>query len=100
MNSIFQLRCEEDSYPISRLLVHRARELRLTRSDLTRRLGYRNISDAHKALSNALKTGTVPAHMRKHLAAALELDDSAIDSVIDSSSRQRQDEWRARLLAE
>jgi hypothetical protein len=99
MNSIFQLRFGEDSYPISRFLVHRAQELGLTRSDLARRLGYRNIGDAHKALTNALKSGTVAAHMRKHLGDALELDEAVIDSVIGSNSRQRQDEWRARLLA-
>jgi len=37
--------------------------------------------------------------MRKHLSGALELDEAVVDSVIESTSRQRQDEWRARLLA-
>ena len=99
MNSIFPLRFGEDSYPVSRFLVHRARELGLTRRDLARRLGYRDIGDAHKALTNALKTGAVPTHMRRHLGDALEFDEAVIDSVIGSTSRQRQDEWRARLLA-
>jgi hypothetical protein len=99
MNSIFQLRVGEDSYPVSRILVDRARELGLTRRDLARRLGYRDLGDAHKALANVLKTGAVPAHMRKHLAGALELDQAVIDSVMESTSRQRHDEWRARLLA-
>jgi hypothetical protein len=100
MDSIFRLCFGEDRYPISGLLVYRARALGLTRRDLARRLGYRNLGDAHKALTNALKTGAVPAHMRKHLGGALELDDAVIDSVMGSTSHQRQDERRARLLAE
>jgi hypothetical protein len=74
--------------------------LGLTRSDLARKFGYRDLGDAHKALASVLKTGTVPAHMRNHLGTALELDESVIDSVIEATSRQRQDEWRASLLAE
>src|SRR5437763_121522 len=62
--------------------------------------GYRDLGDAHKALANTLKTGTVPAHMRHHLGTALELDETVIDSVVESTSRQRQDEWRAWLLTE
>jgi hypothetical protein len=100
MASTFRLYFGEGSYPISRLLVYRARALGLTRSDLARSLGYRDLGDAHKALANALKTGTVPAHMRNHLGSALELDETVIDSVLDSTSRQRQDEWRASLLAQ
>jgi hypothetical protein len=100
MASTFRLYFGEDSYPISRLLVYRARTLGLTRSDLARKFGYRDLGDAHKALANALKTGTVPAHMRNHLGTALELDEAVIDSVVESTSRQRQDEWRASLLAE
>ena len=100
VSSTFQPRFGEDTYPISRLLVYRARALGLTRSDLARSLGYRDLGDAHKALASALKTGTVPAHMRNHLGSALELDETVIDSVVESTSRQRQDEWRAWLLAE
>jgi hypothetical protein len=37
--------------------------------------------------------------MRKHLSSALELDEAVVHSVIESTSRQRLDEWRARLLA-
>jgi hypothetical protein len=73
MSSTFRLRFGEHDYPISRLLVDRARALGLSRSDLARRLGYRGIGIAHRALGEALRTGTVPAHMRKHLADALEL---------------------------
>jgi hypothetical protein len=99
MGSIFRLHFGEDKYPISRLLVYRARELGLTRSDLARSLGYRDLGDAHKALAKALKTGTVPAHMRNDLGSALQLEEAVIDSVVESTSRQRLDEWRARLLA-
>ena len=81
MNSIFQLRVGENSYPVFRFLVHRARELDITRGDLARRLGYRDLGDAHKALADVLKTGAFPAHMRKHLADALELDQAVMDSV-------------------
>ena len=99
VSSPLQPRFGEDAYPIGRFILERARALGLTRSDLARSLGYRDLGDAHKALASALKTGTVPAHMRKHLSSALESDEAVVDSVIESTSRQRQDEWRARLLA-
>jgi hypothetical protein len=95
----FQPRFGEHAYPIGRLILEHTRSLSISRTELARRLGYRNISNGHKALAEALKTGTVPAHMRKHLATALKLDDPVIESVIESTSRQRRDEWRARLLA-
>jgi hypothetical protein len=100
MSSTFRLRFGEYGYPISRLVVDRARALGLSRSDLARRLGYRPIGSAHRALGEALRTGTVPAHMRKHLADALALDKAVIDSVIEATSHQKQDQWRTRLLAE
>ena len=100
MSSTFRLRFGEYGYPISRLLVDRAGALGLSRSDLARRLGYRPIGSAHRALGEALRTGTVPAHMRKHLADALALDKAVIDSVIEATSHQKQDQWRTRLLAE
>lgn len=98
MSSTFRLRFGEHGYPISRLVFDRARALGLSRSDLARRLAYRPIGNAHRALGEALRTGTVPAHMRKHLADALELDEAVIDSIIEATSDQRQDKWRARLL--
>ena len=98
MSSTFRLRIGEHGYPISRFVVDRAQALGLSRSDLARRLGYRPIGSAHRALVEALRTGTVPAHMRKDLADALELDESVIDSIIEATSGQRQDKWRARLL--
>ena len=99
MGSSFRLRFGEDGYPISRLLAHRATALGFSRNDLARRLGYRDIGKGHEVLGAALKTGTVPAHMRKHRANALGLDEAAIDSVMEATSQQRQDECRTRLLA-
>ena len=95
----FQPRFGEDAYPIGRLILDRARTLSVSRTELVRRLGYRKIGNGHKALAEALRTGFVPAHIRKHLSGALELAEAEVDSVIESTSRQRQDEWRARLLA-
>ena len=59
MDSTFQVRFGEDAYPISRFLVDRARALRLTRSDPSRRLGYRNIG-------SALKAQAIRDHYRTH----------------------------------
>ena len=100
VNSSFRLHFGEDGYPISRLLTHRAGALGFSRGDLGRRLGYRDIGKGHEVLGVALKTGTVPAHMRKHLADALQLDEAIIDAVMEATSRQRQDEARTRLLAQ
>ena len=98
MGSMFQVRFGEDGYPISRFIIHRAGILGLTRGDLARRLGYQDIGNAHKALAEALTTGRVPLHMSGHLAQALEIDQSVLDMVMEATARQRQDEFRARLL--
>ena len=99
MSPVFQPRFGEATYPIGRFILERTRTLGLSRSDLVHRFRYRDLGKGHKALAEALRTGVVPAHMRKHLSGALELDEAVVDSVIESTSRQRQDEWRARLLA-
>ena len=44
-------------------------------------------------------TGTVPPQMRKFLADALEVDDVLVDAVVAATTRQQQDEARARMLA-
>ena len=98
MASIFQVRYEEGRYPISRFVTHRAKALGLSRADLACRLGYQDTSNAHKALAEVLTTGTVPRHMQKHLAKALELDEAMVEAVLELTIRQRQDGWRARLL--
>ena len=80
----FQPRFGEDRYPIGRFILDRARALGITRSDLVHRLGYRNTANGHKALAETLKTGVLPAHLRKHLSGALKLDEAVIVSVIKS----------------
>jgi hypothetical protein len=70
-----QPRFGEDAYPTGRLILDRARGLSVSRTELVRRLGYRKIGNGHKALAEALRTGVVPAHMRKHVSSALELDE-------------------------
>jgi hypothetical protein len=97
--SPIQARYREDAYPISRFILDRARTLGLTRGDLAARLGYRNISKAHRALSSTLTTGTVPPHMAAHLAGALEADEPLMAAVMAATQRQQEDEARSRLLA-
>jgi hypothetical protein len=97
--SPIQARYREDAYPISRFILDRARTLGLTRGDLAARLGYRNISKAHRALSSTLTTGIAPPHVSAHLADALEEDEALVAAVMAATNRQREDEARARLLA-
>jgi hypothetical protein len=94
----FHVRVYEDRFPIGRLIISRANSLGLTRRDFAHRLGYKDISNAHKALADALTTGVVPVHMRKNLARTLELDEEIVKAVFASTARQREDEWRSRLL--
>jgi len=44
-------------------------------------------------------TGTVPPQVRKHLAVALEVEDTLVDAVVAATTRQQQDEARALILA-
>ena len=97
--SLIQTRFREDTYPIGRFLLERARALGISRSELVSRLGYRQIGKGHKALTTALMTGTVPPQMRKHLAVALEVDDALVDAVVAATTHQQQDETRALILA-
>jgi hypothetical protein len=97
--SLIQARFGEDTYPIGRFILERARTLGISRSELVSRLGYRQIGKGHKALTAALMTGTVPPHMAKHLAVALEVDDTLVDTVVAATTRQQQDEARALILA-
>jgi hypothetical protein len=96
---LIQARFGEDTYPIGRFFFERARALGISRSELVSRLGYRQIGKGHKALTAALMTGTVPPHMAKHLAVALEVDDTLVDAVVAATTRQQQDEARALILA-
>jgi hypothetical protein len=101
MNSaIISARYRETDYPIGRFVLHRARALGLTRGELARRLGYGDLGNAHKSLGVALTTGTVPVHMRLHLAGALEIDQTMLDAVMAATARQQHDEQRARMVAQ
>ena len=48
----------EDHYPIGRFILHRARVLGLTRSDLVRRFGYRDIGSGLIIYEYALEDGS------------------------------------------
>jgi hypothetical protein len=91
-----QPRFGEDRYPIGRFILERSRALGIGRTDLVRRLGYRDISKGHKALSAVLLTGVVASHIAKHLANALDVDNALVESVIGATERQNWDEAAAR----
>ena len=94
----FLPRFGEDTYPIGRFILKRARTLGMSRSDLVRRLHYHDIGSGHKALSALLLTGVVPDHIAKHLAEALEIDDALLGSVIGATTRQKCDEAHVRRV--
>lgn len=96
MDSVFRVRFGQDGYPISRFIAQHARMAGFSRRDIARRLGYHDIGKAHRALDDALTTGTVPPHMRTYLADALEVDAAVLDPVMTATLRQQQDEARAR----
>jgi hypothetical protein len=84
----------EDKYPIGRFILHRARELGMSRSDLVRRLGFRDSNSGHEALTAMLLRGSVAPYVANHLADALEGDDALVGSVIGATMRQKRDEAR------
>ena len=94
-------RYNEDTYAIGRLILDRTRALGLSRTELVRRLGYSSLAGGHKVLTAILRTGIVPrtTTIARHLAAALEVEDSFLVSVIEASEWQRRDENRAQVLA-
>jgi hypothetical protein len=97
-SATFQARFGEDKYPIGRFIFEHSRALGIKRSDLVRRLGYRDISSGHKALSEVLLTGVVAPHIAKHLANALEIEDVLVESIIGATTRQKHDEARERRI--
>jgi hypothetical protein len=64
-------------------------------------LGYRDLAGGHKVLTGILRTGIVPrtTHIARHLAAALEVDERFLISVIEATEWQLRDEHRAQVLA-
>jgi hypothetical protein len=97
-SSTIRPRFEEDTYPIGRFILERARALGISRSDLVHRLGYRDIASGHKALSEMLLTGVLAPHVANHLAEALEVDGALVGAIIDSTMRQRRDEAHVRRV--
>jgi hypothetical protein len=97
-SAIIQARYGEDKYPIGRFILHRARELGMSRNDLVHRLGYRDIGSGHKALNALLLTGVIAPHIAKHLANALEVDDALVESVVGATTCQKHDEARVRRV--
>ena len=97
-SSMFQPRFGEDNYPIGRFILERSRALGFSRSDLVRRLGYRDISSGHTALNAMLVTGVVAPHIAKHLADALETEHVLVEAVVGATTCQKHDEARLRRV--
>jgi hypothetical protein len=70
----------------------------MSRSDLVRRLHYRDLGSGHKALSAVLLTGVLAPHVANHLAEALEVDDALVGAVLDATMRQKRDEGRGQRV--
>jgi hypothetical protein len=92
-----QARYYEDRYPIGRLVFCRANALGLTRRGLAERLGFRDLTKGHQALSKIMLTGTVPPSIT-NLAGALEADPSLIDEAISATARQQEAEQQRQLI--
>lgn len=96
----FEVKCGEDRYPIGRLILGRAVELGLSRSDLVRRAGYQNRDKGHRTLTRVLTTGMVPANIGSALAAALEVAPSTVEAALAETAAQREAEAQARRETE
>jgi hypothetical protein len=93
-SATIQVRFGEDKYPIGRFILERARALGMSRNDLVRRLGDRDIDSGHEALAAALLNGSVAPQMANHLADALEANDALVGFIIGATMRQKRDEAR------
>jgi hypothetical protein len=98
-STTIQARFGEDAYAIGRFILERARALGMSRTELVRRLGYSQISNGHRALSELLTTGTVPPLVAQHLADALQVDKVIVAAVMATAARQQRDEASERTLA-
>jgi len=95
----FEVRYGEDRYAIGRLILLRAADIGLSRSDFVRRLGYHNMAKGHRTLSRMLTTGLVADFMQPSLAAALEIHPVALDAAVVATAAQHRAEKEARLNA-
>jgi len=99
MRSTTQPRYGEDTYPIGRLVLDRTKALGLSRTDLVRRLGYRDLNSGHRALTDLLTDGIVSPFIDGKLGHALEVDEDLIEPVLLATARQIHDETRVQILA-
>jgi len=83
-----QARYREDTYPIGRFTLERARALGISRTELVRRLGYRDVGNGHRALGGLLTTGKIPPLIAQHLADALQVDEKLVVTVVSATARQ------------
>jgi hypothetical protein len=93
-----QTRFGEEQYPIGRLVQHQAQALGLTRTMIVQRLGYNDLSNGHRALTDLMMTGTVPLFCTR-LAEALEVDQSIVEAAIIATVRQQDAEAGVHRLA-
>ena len=98
-SATIQARLGEDNYPIGRFILERARALKVSRGELVRRLGYRDIGNGHRALAEMLTTGTIPPLIAQNLADALQVDAELVVDVMAANARQQRDEASQRILA-
>jgi hypothetical protein len=98
MASVMKPRFGEQHYPIGRLILHQAQALGLTRTQIVRRLGYTDLSNGHRALTDVMMTGAVPPFFTR-LADALEVDTSVVESVLIATVRQQDAEASIHRLA-
>jgi hypothetical protein len=99
MSSIFQTRHGEDAYPIGRFILARAKALGFSRTDLVRRLGYRELNSGHRALTELMLTGMLPPFIQKKLAAAVEVEPDLLDAVLAATAQELRDEAGMRMVA-
>ncbi len=90
MSPIFQLLSTKT--PIGRLVQTRARALRLSRTDLVRRLGFARLQAGHTTLTALLMTGRTTPTIAAKLAHALEVEPNLVDAVLVATAQQRHDE--------
>jgi hypothetical protein len=96
----FETRFGDDRYPMGRLVLRRAADLGLSRSEVVRRLGYLNADKGHRRLGRLLTTGAVPPQIGSVLAAAFEVEPGTVQAAIAETAAQHHAEKEARLDAE
>jgi hypothetical protein len=96
----FEARYGDDRYPIGRLVLQRAADLGLSRSEVVRRLGYQNADKGHRKLNRLLSSGVISAQIGCVLVAALEVEPGTVQAAIAETAAQHEREREARLDAE